>query len=153
LKLEAQGQEIRDLKARWEEREAAAKRKRALFSYLGLLALVFGGAVASAWWCPGFLPKLVSLLGIIETRCLCAIFSFVLLHLLLEWAVGRKDLMKELWPFQQVSRLRRWLWTLGILGFGLGIVGNLVANRVQQRLDEGKVPPPNPGAAAPARQP
>jgi hypothetical protein len=153
LKLQAQGQEIEGLKAKWAEREAAAKRSRALIGYLGLLALIIGGSAASAWWCPDFLRDLVSLIGISATRWLCAVVAFILLHLFLEWAVGRKDSMRELWPFQLVSRFRRWLWTFVILGFVLGVVGNLVANRIQQNFDNQKAPPANPAVPASPKQP
>lgn len=153
LKLQAQGQEIEGLKTKWAEREAAAKRNRAMVGYLGLLALVVGGAAASAWWCAGLLPQLVSLIGTSVIRWLCALVTFILLHLLLEWSVGRMDSMKGLWPFQQVSRFRRWLWTLVVLSLVLGVVGDLVANRIQQNLDDQKALPPSPAAGAPARQP
>jgi len=148
LKLQAQGLEIEGLKAKWEEREVSAKRQRALVGYFGLLAAIIGVAAAAAWLCAGFLPELVSLIGISATRWLAGVVVFILLHLLLELSVGRKESMKDLWPFQQVSRFRGWLWTLVILGFVLGVVGNLVANRIQQNLDNQKTSPSIPAAPA-----
>jgi len=147
-KLQAQGQEIEGLKAKWEEREVSAKRQDALVGYVWLLAAIIGVAAAAAWLCAGFLPELVSLIGIRATRWLAGVVAFILLHLLLELSVGRKESMKDLWPFQQVSRLRGWLWTLVILGFVLGVVGNLVANRIQQNLDNQKASPSTPAAPA-----
>lgn len=149
MKLQVQGKEIENLKGKWDEREKSDRRNRALFGYISILAVIVVGTAAAAWWCPGFLPELVLLVGISATRWLCGVVTFILLHLLLEWSVGRKDSMKSLWPFQQISRFRRWLWALVILGFVLGVVGNLVANRIQQNLDNRKTPPANPAAPAP----
>jgi hypothetical protein len=135
LKLQAQGQEIVSLKAQWTEHEAAGQRSRMLAFYLVLLALILGVSAATAWWIPVFLPGVLPIVGIIATRSLCMVVTFVFLHLLLEWTVGRRDLMKDLWPFRQVSRFRGWLWTLVILTFALGVASSLAANRVQRNLD------------------
>lgn len=152
-KLKEQGAEIDALKTKWLEQQRADQLRRTLAAYLALLAFVVGCAAAAAWFFPRELPLLVSLIGMNFTRALIGIVAFVLLHLLLEWLVGRREPMKGLWPFQQISRFRGWLWSLVILGFVVGVFGNLVANWIQQNLDNQKAPPSSSPLAVPPKQP
>ena len=152
-KLQIQGEEIADLKSKWEMREACDRRNRALAGYCCLLFLIVGTAVLSAWFSAGHLPELVSLIGINWTSSLFGVPAFVLLHLLFEWYCVKANAMNELWLFKQVRRFRVWLWTFAILGFVVGVVGNLVANRIQQNLDNRKTLPQPLPAEVPIEEP
>lgn len=167
LALASQGAELGDVKTRLHAMEQAeklraaeeAQRKadsiklRAMLKYLALLIGVLAASISCAWWFVRWIPQLHVLIGMGATRTLIGVVVFILCHLGLELSVCRKEPMSELWPFKQVSRFRGWLWSLIILGFVLGVVGNLVANRIQQNLDNQKVPQPDPPATAPAKQP
>jgi hypothetical protein len=166
LALASQGAELGDVKARLQAMEQAEKvradeesrrtedavKRRALLIYFALLVCVCAASIAGAWWLVRWVPQLDSLIGIGATRTLIGVVVFILCHLGLELSVCRKEPMSALWPFKQVSRFRGWLWSLVILGFVLGVVGNLVANRIQQNLDNQKAPPPSPTAAASLKQ-
>ncbi len=141
LSLLEQGKQIAGLKQKWDEQEAKSSRMRSLVVYLGILFFVLSAAFASAWFIPTLLPDVVSIIGIKWAKLLLGVVFFIFFHLILEWTVGRRALMKELWPFRQVCRFRGWLWTLVILGFVLGVFGNLVANQIQQNLDNNKISP------------
>lgn len=140
-KLQAQGQQIEELKTKWQEQEGSGKRRRALAGYFALLVAIVAASFGAAWWFAGWIPQLSSLIGIVATRVLIGVVVFVLCHLCLELSAGRKGRkgpMNQLWPFQQISKFRGWLWSLVILAFVLGVIGNLVANRIQQNLDSQK---------------
>ena len=134
-KIAAQGAEISELKLKWQAREESGKRRVALAAYIGLLAAVILIAGIVGWWAERRWPSFAMIIGTATTRALFAIIIFVLGHLLLEWWARGKQQMMQLWPFRQVSRFRGWLWTLVILSFVLGVIGNLVANRIQRNLD------------------
>ena len=143
-------------KARAEEetqQKEAGVKLRALLIYIALLLIVCAASIAGAWWLARWVPQLNSLIGIGSTRTLIGVVIFILLHLGLELSVCRKEPMSVLWPFKQVSRFRGWLWSLVILGFVLGVVVNLVANRIQQNLDNEKAQPLNPPTVSPSNQP
>jgi hypothetical protein len=72
-------------------------------------------------------------------------------HLILELAVGRKNFVKGLWPFRQVSRFRGWLWTLVILTFALSVGASLAANRIQKNLDNQETPLATAPVSAPPK--
>lgn len=167
LALASQGAELGDVRARLQAMEQAEKaraveaakrrddasKQRALLIYLALLVGVCAASIAGAWWLARWVPQLVSLIGMGATRTLIAVVVFILCHIVLELLVCRKEPMIGLWPFKKVSRFRGWLWSLVILGFVLGVVGNLVANRIQQTLDSQKASPPNPATAEPPKRP
>jgi hypothetical protein len=139
LQLRAQGVEIDALKAKSEQREAVATRNRALRRYILLLGAVLAAA-ATSWWCAVLLPERALVIGVVTTRWLCAIVTFVGLHLIIECTEGRKVSMQRLWPLKQMRRFRVWLW-IGVVTAvgGLGI--NLLSNKVQQKIDSQSVPP------------
>src|SRR5208283_1870214 len=112
--------------------ESSGRLRRALAAYITLLVAIVALSSAAAWWFAGWMTQLCSWVGIFATRALIGVVVFILAHLCFELSAGRKEPMKNLWPFQQISRFRGWLWSLVILGFVLGVVGNLVANRIQQ---------------------
>jgi hypothetical protein len=133
--LQTQGQEIDDLKKTVKRQEDRHQQQRTLFRYAVLLFGMFVIAFGIAWWLAERMLQLASLIGIDATRAIIGIVAFILLHLCLELSASRNEQMKRLWPFRQISRFRSWLWSLVILGFVLGVVGNLVANRIQQKID------------------
>jgi len=132
-----------------KDRLAVAEKGRAMWTYFILLVIVGAASAAGAWWSGRFVPQLVSLIGICAVRALIGVVLFIVGHLALEVVVCRREPMSSLWPVRQVTRFRKWLWTLVILGFVLGVVGNLVANRIQQSLDNQKAQAPTPSAPAP----
>jgi hypothetical protein len=128
------------------QKSADAERKRALLCYFAMLFTVCGCSAVAAWWLEPFVPQIASVIGTPVTRGTIAIVVFVVCHLALELTVGRKDPMKSLWPFLQISRLRAWLWSFVILTFILsGVCTKLVANNIQQNIDKR-----NPETTAPA---
>lgn len=165
--LASQGAELGDLKTRLQAMEQAEKvraaeeakrnedavKRRALLIYIALLVGVFAVSIACAWWLVRWIPQLDSLIGIGAARTLIGVFFFILCHLSLELSVCRKEPMSALWPFKQVSRFRGWLWSFVVLTFVMGIVGNLMANRIQQNSDNQTAHPPSPAAAALLKQP
>jgi len=167
LALASQGAELGDLKTRLQameqtnkiradkeaQRKEDAVKVRALRIYSALLVGVCAASVAGAFLPVRWIPQLGSLIGICATRTLVGVVVFILCHLGLEWSVCRKEPMSALWPFKQVSRFRGWLWSLVILGFVLGVVGNLVANQIQQNLDSQKALPPSSAPSTPPNQP
>lgn len=168
LALATQGAELGEMKARLQAMEEAEKsraieeakrndkatKRRALLTYLALLFAILAASITGAWWLVRWFPQLGSLIGTGATRTLLGVSVFILCHLGLEVWVRREETMIRLWPFKQVRRFRRWLWSLVILGFVLGVIGNLVANRIQQNLDNQKAQPPSPpDAAEPLKQP
>ena len=165
--LASQGAELGDVKTRLQAMEQAEKvraadeaqrkedavNRRALHIYVALFVGVCAASSACAWWLVRWVPQLNSLIGISATRTLIGVVVFILCHLGLEFSVCRKEPMSALWAFKQVSRFRGWLWSLVILGFVLGVVGNLVANLIQQNLDSQKAQPPSPTASTLLKQP
>ena len=145
----SQEKELNDLKVRLQAMEDAEKvraeaeakwqadavKRGALLKYLGMLTGVLLVSGVSTWWLAKYVPELNSLIGTGASWVLIAIIVFVSAHLGLELTFCRKEPMSQSWPFKQVRRFRGWLWSLVILGFVLGVVGNLVANRIQQKLD------------------
>ena len=135
-KLTAQGIEIAQLRANWEQNEDGKKRSRALVGYFGLLAAVILATVVTAWQTDRVFSDWANIFGPMPIKGLTAVVVFVVGHLLLEWGVRGNQLMTQLWPFEQVRRFRKWLWALVVLGFVLGVLGNLYANRIQKSLDQ-----------------
>lgn len=152
--LASQGAELGDVKNRlqaMEEDRAEREKKTALFTYLVWLAVVIGLSAAGAWQAAKLFPWFAKILGAIPTSGLVAIIIFVLGHLVLEFSVRRKPAISKLWPFRQVKRFRKFLWVIVILGFVLGVGGNIYANWIQKNLDaeNGDPPPVETTVAAP----
>ncbi len=134
-KLTASGAEVSRLKADLERIEDGRNRRFALFRYLWLLAIVILAASAAAWKADRLAPNWARVIGSESIKALAAIMAFVAGHLLLEW-VARTDVrMTRLWPFDQIRRFRRWLWGFVVIGFAVGVLGNLYANRIQKQMD------------------
>jgi hypothetical protein len=136
--IREQGRQIEDLKTKWQEQENSRKRQQILIKYFVLLIAIIAVSFVAAWWIAGWLIQLSSWIGIVATRALIGVVVFIFSHLCFELSAGRKEPMKHLWPVQQISKFRRWLWSIVFLGFALGVVGNLVANQIQRNHDNYK---------------
>lgn len=148
--LASQGAELGDVKNRLHAMEQEREKKAALFTYLAGLTVVGGLSAAGAWQAAKLFPWFARILGAVPTSGLVAIFIFVLGHLVLEFSVCRKRAVSELWPFRQVKRFRKFLWLIVILGFVLGVGGNIYANWIQRNLDSESGDPPAVETTAPA---
>lgn len=135
-RLTAQGLEVGQLKAALGRMEDGKRQRLALFGYFGLLSLVILAAGVAAWQADRLLPDGARMIGSMPIKALAAVVLFVAGHLLLESGANRNERMKRLWPFEQVRRFRIWLWGLVIVGFVVGVCGNLYANWIQKRIDQ-----------------
>ena len=151
-RLVSQGAKLDVLKSKMQAMEDAeqarvetAKREKlqrqALFAYFGLLAVVIAVSVVAVWQAAHIFPWYAKVLGQFPTSALAGVIIFLFGHLLLEWWMHGKPLMVRLWPFRQVKRFRKALWTLVIVGFLGGVAGNIYANRIQKQLDDEKNSP------------
>lgn len=134
-KIAAQGAEISELKAHLTRIEDGKKQHSALFGYVGLLTLVLLVAGVAAWQADKLFPDWAKMIGAAPIKVLAAILAFVAGHLILEWIASRNGRMAQLWPFEQIRKFRVWLWGLVILGFAIGVFGNLYANWIQKKID------------------
>ena len=136
--LASQEAELGEVKTRLQAMENIEQRrveKTALFSYVGLLSIVVGLSAVGAWQATKLLPWFAKILGGVPTSGFVAIIIFVLGHLVLEFSVRRKPAISKLWPFAQVKRFRKFLWVIVVLGFVLGVGGNIYATWIQKNLD------------------
>ena len=106
-----------------------------MVTYFGLLTFILLLAGVASWYSGKLFPAFGKIIGVQPLGWLLAVLVFVVGHLLLEIFSGRHPRMVQLWPFRQVIRFRKWLWTLVVLGFALGVVGNLYANQIQKQID------------------
>jgi len=134
--LEAQSDEIIELKSKWQRMEESKKQRRSLFGYFGLLVVVILVAVLAALLVDVLLPQFAKIIGKWPIRLLGGILIFVVGHLVLECCVKGKERMTKLWPFKQILKFRKRLWTIVILVFLVGVLGNLYANHIQKNLDK-----------------
>ena len=120
-----------------KEREEQAQREKraALSSYLGWLFVVVLTTALGVWRAAKFFPWYAKIFGKIPTSGLVAIILFMFGHLILEFSIGRRPAISSLWPFRQVKRFSGFLWTVVILGFCIGVGGNIYANRIQKNID------------------
>jgi hypothetical protein len=142
------GVEIDLLKSNRQKDLEEADRKKARFYYFGMLTVLTLLSILSGWLVPNVLPLYARLIGLASTGILVGVIVFVVGHLLLEFWAMRNKRMAELWPFKQVTRFRKWLWSLVILAFLLSVVANLFSNQIQKRLDR-----ENEGTSTPTSKP
>jgi hypothetical protein len=149
LALASQGAELGDMKTRLQAMEeaelrrvqkeqedrATREKKAALSTYLGCLIVVITLSAVGASRAAKLFPWYAKILGSIPTGALICIFTFVLGHLVLELSICRRPAVSKLWPFRQVKRFSRLLWAIVILGFFVGVGGNIYANWIQKNLD------------------
>ncbi|HPG61401.1 MAG TPA: hypothetical protein PK586_05295 [Casimicrobium sp.] len=161
--LATQGEELGDVKTRLQAMEqaevrrvekerddnATREKKSAQFVYLGSLIVVITLSSIGAWQAKKLFPWYAKILGSLPTSGLIAIITFVLGHLALELSICRRPAISKLWPFLQVKRFSRILWAIVILGFFVGVVGNIFANWIQKNLDAETNSPPAADAKVP----
>ena len=133
--------ELRRVEKEQEDR-ATREKKAALYAYLGCLIVVIALSAVGAWQAAKLFPWYAKILGSIPTSGLIAIITFVLGHLILEFSICRRPAIQKLWPFRQVKRFSQLLWVIVILGFFVGVGGNIYANWIQKNLDAEKNSPP-----------
>lgn len=123
---------IAELKAKDESRDAMQK-------YLVMLigVIVLSGLIG--WACSALLPQVKRIVGQISSISIFAVLSFVVGHLTLEMWFRNSAVMNGIWPFVQVKRFRGWLWSFVVLSFLAGIIGNLVANNIQNKIDKNRI--------------
>jgi hypothetical protein len=141
-KMAVQDERLASIEQWWQVEEEARKRRVAFRTYLAFLFAVVLLSGGGAWVSPRLFPGSSTIIGTVEVRLLVAVLVFIVAHLLLELVIRRDKRISELWPFIQVTKFRKWLWGLVVLGFVLGIIGNLYANRIQKKLDERDVSTP-----------
>ena len=134
--IQVKAQEINRIK----EKERTQELLLALYKYLALFVCVLTLSCSAAWWLPDQLPSPTHIFGITATRILVCIVIFLLCHLGLEWKIGRREPMNELWAFRQMSRFRVWLWTFVVVVFFGGVLASLAANSIQQKIDDQELP-------------
>ena len=134
--IQVHEQKIQSMEEKQRKQEEAKELRLALIKYLTLLFVVLLVSFSAAWWLADQMQTPTHIVGITATRILVGIMIFVLCHLGLEWWVRRRAPMNRLWPFRQICKFRAGLWYLVILGFVGGVVGNLVANGIQQKIDK-----------------
>ena len=143
--LSSQGAELDAVKARLQamEMEVQARRneRKAIYTYLFWLIIVLSISAISAWQTERLFPWYTKILGSVPAMGLVAIIAFVLGHLILELSICRKPAIEILWPFRQIKRFSRGLWVVVVLGFCVGVGGNLYASWVQKNIEAERVTP------------
>lgn len=134
-RLTVQGTEIAELKANLARMEERKKQRVVRLVYFGQLILVVLVAGIAAWQIDRLFPTFANIVGLIPIKGLAGLIVFITGHLLLEWVAIRNSRMPGIWLFEQIRRLRRWAWTVVIVGFGYGVICNVYANWVQKQID------------------
>ena len=138
-KIACQGDEIAEIKSTLETRDVEERRRASVQRYILLLALVTLLSGAAGWYGSFVVDVLSFKLGRPTVVGLISVLVFICGHLLLELKARKCDDLAQFWPFQQVSKFRGWLWGIVIIVFVGGIVGNLVASRIEQNFEQGNL--------------
>ena len=139
-RIAKQGKEIQELTNRMKDQESAEATKSARTKYYFLLSMVLAISGAVAWPVAGQAPAACKHCWSRFDPGVCRNFLCLLfLHLLIEKWGRRREPMSQLWPFRQISRFRAWLWSI-VIGFIIAVLASLVANSIQEKIDE-KVSP------------
>ncbi|MFA6523165.1 MAG: hypothetical protein WCS85_02250 [Candidatus Peribacteraceae bacterium] len=129
-KLEAKETRIGALESKLTEIDESKIRSNALKKYISCLAVITLVSVVIAW----FIWRIFPMKGIFTRAMLTstfAIVSFIIGHLGLERLINSNTRITQLWLFIHMRHFRKWLWSIAFLSFVLGVIGNLVANRIQ----------------------
>lgn len=135
-KIETQGNEIADIKSVLDARSAEDRRRKSLRRYLMLLTLVTMVSGAVGWYGSLFFETLILWFGRIAVVWIVAVPVFILGHFLLEFKERKCEDLVKLWVFQQIVRFRGWLWGIVIIGFIGGIIGNLIASKIDRNIEK-----------------
>jgi hypothetical protein len=147
--IKTQGVEIDSLKSKWQMDQENIERSEARRRYAVLLTGLILISGLGSWLIPYLLPLYARLMGLVLTRVLVLILLFLAGHLTVECWANRNKRMAELWPFKQVTRFRKWLWSLVILAFLVSVVANLFTNKIQRAWDRDNEPTATPTAKSP----
>ena len=136
--VQDQGKELDDFAKRlstMESTESARKKVDATRNYLLFLIaiLVISGFVG--WGGIKLVASLTTITGLTLSMIPLGIIAFVSLHLILEIRIKHIEPMNQLWPFKQMSKFRKWLWSLVIFGV-VGIVGSIIFSSTQENINE-----------------
>ncbi|GHU13448.1 hypothetical protein FACS1894161_3430 [Spirochaetia bacterium] len=131
--------ELEDDKAERDEREKETKLQKAkskcLGIYIGSMIAIILVSFLGGMLFNNISSKLLSnALLSIGFDVFISIIMFILLHLLLEISIGKRQIFSELSPLKMVKKLRKWLWGTVIVGIILGIVVTLYSNEIQRHL-------------------
>jgi hypothetical protein len=147
-KVQEQSSALAKLTESSELERAARERQTAITIYAGWLLCVILSTVGAAWLARHYLTAFANIVGLAPLVGLAALLVFLGGHLILEWRVPPGSTISRLWPFTQMRRFRKWLWTIVVLAFLLGVGGNIYANWIQHNLDAGQHNlPPQPSGA------
>jgi hypothetical protein len=140
--------QIDELQSQLAGIEEAKQQRRVLYTYLVCLAVIIFASWLFGWWIAALFPWWIKVIGRYYLSGILAITLFIGGHLLFEWRTKEHARMAQLWPFVQVRRFRTFLWSFMILSFTAGVIGNLIATRIQSKMDS--IIPEPPEAVAPA---
>ena len=135
-KIASQGDEIADVKSTLETRTTEERRRTSARRYILYLALVTLLSGAAGLYGSSVVDALNFGFGRSVLAGLISIIVFIFGHRLLEIKERKRDGLAEFWLFQHISKLRRWLWGIVIIGFVGGIVENLVASRIEKSFEQ-----------------
>ena len=96
------------------------------FLFIGILLL----SGINAWLLPSFLHIITNSIGIIPTQIFILISTFIFSHLVFEKCVKHNDPTHELSLFQQVRRFRVWLWSVVLVGIGIGLISDIITSNI-----------------------
>lgn len=136
--MESAGRQRAEQNALIAELTAKQESSDAMQKYVAMLMVVLILSGLIGWVCSAVLPHVTRIVGRVFSISIFAVLIFVAGHLTLEMCYRNSPVMNGIWPFVQVKRFRSWLWSFVVLSFLAGIIGNLVANSIQTKIDTEK---------------
>ena len=118
-----------DLKSKLVQMQKEKSHRRSLLIYWGLFSVTVGLSVITGWLVLYFHPSMSCRFGADKVSVASGLFIFLVVHLLLEFFLGRYQRFKRLWPFKQVRRLRKYLWGI-VVTFIIAVVSSLVVRDI-----------------------
>ena len=129
---------IETLEKKWQDQEETKEVRWAFFKYLAFLVPTLLVSGSAFWW----------LSAQIVTQAFFGIAIFVFFHLIIErWIKREKSRISELWPFRQIRRFRKWLWSFLLLVI-VGVIATIIANDIHREIDVQKLPTISPPVEA-----
>ena len=116
---------VENLEKKWQEQEETKEVRWAFFKYLAFLVSALLASGSAFWW----------LSAQIVTQAFVGIAIFLFFHLILEsWIKSEKSRISELWPFRQIRRFRKGLWSSLIAAVIAAVIVEMIENDIQQLL-------------------
>ncbi|MDR1896455.1 MAG: hypothetical protein LBR10_06660 [Prevotellaceae bacterium] len=107
--------------------------------YIGCIIVIILASFIGGFFFNNISSKLLSTKILSQSaNVFVSLVIFILLHLLLEIFIGKKQIFSELLPFKLIIRFRNWLWCTVIIGILLGIISTLCTTEIQNKLSENK---------------